>query len=565
MCPKAWTARRLRPLVGALASLAVGLAPVLAAAEAVPDFLSSASPELAAESVPPPEALESEGAVIGEIRISIGDVFDNRIPGERAWLYRTANKLHIETREETIRDQLLFKPGEPYRRRLIEETERLLRANDYLYSASIVPTAYHDGVVDLEVHTRDVWTLNPGFSYSRAGGENDFGVQIVETNLFGTGQQVGVAWGDDVDREAVQFDYYDPHFVDGYTQLGLMYADASDGETTSFRLHRPFYALDTRRAGGLSLFDGRLNQPRYVLGDEIGEFEHREEHYELQFGVSRGLEGHWVRRWTSGFTYERDRFALLPAVDPGGPLPEDRELVYPWIGVELVEDSFQERSNQDQIRRTEDVLVGLRGGARLGYASETLGSDRDAWVIDAWAQDGLDLRPGHSLFGSLAATGRLESGSLRNGIVEAAARYYWQTTERTKFFADASGALAEDLDAEHQLLLGGDNGLRGYPLRYQAGTSRALLTIEERYYTDWYPFHLFYVAGAAFFDMGRTWGTDVTGAESAGWLRDVGIGLRLGSSRSSFGNVIHIDLAFPLDGDEDIDTVQFLVRTKARF
>ena len=524
--------------------------------------------EESAEALPSPEALESQGAVIGEIRIVVGDIFDTRIPGERGWLYRTANKLHVETREETIRDQLLFKPGEPYRQRLIEETERLLRANDYLYSANIVPTKVSDGVVDLEVHTRDVWTLNPGFSYSRAGGENEVGAQIEEKNLFGTGQQLGIAWGDDVDREAVQINFYDPHFGDGYTRLGVMYADASDGETSAFRLERPFYSLDTRHAGGVALFDGQLNQPRYVLGDEIGEFEHQQEHHQLQFGISGGLQGRWVRRWTAGVTYERDRFALLPGVDPGGALPEDRELLYPWIGVELVENSFEERSNQDQIRRTEDVLVGLRTGARLGYASESLGSDRNAWIAQLWAQNGVDLRPGHSLFGLISASGRLEDGSLENGIAEAEARYYWQTTERTKFFVDVAGAVARDLDAEHQLLLGGDNGLRGYPLRYQAGTSRALLTLEQRYYTDWYPFHLFYVAAAAFFDVGRTWGTDVTGAESAGWLRDVGIGLRLGSSRSSFGNVIHIDLAFPLDaaeGDEDIDDVQLLVRTKARF
>jgi hemolysin activation/secretion protein len=116
-----------------------------------------------------------------------------------------------------------------------------------------------------------------------------------------------------------------------------------------------------------------------------------------------------------------------------------------------------------------------------------------------------------------------------------------------------------------QLTLGGDNGLRGYPLRYQAGTSRALLTLEQRYYTKWYPFRLFHVGAAAFVDVGRTWGTDVTGAGSLGWLRDLGVGLRLGSSRSSFGNVVHIDVAFPLDGDDDIDSVQLLVTTKASF
>ena len=220
---------------------------------------------------------------------------------------------------------------------------------------------------------------------------------------------------------------------------------------------------------------------------------------------------------------------LLPDVDPGGPLPEDRELLYPWVGFEIIEDRYEERRNQDQIRRTEDVLLGFSAGARLGYASDSMGSDRDAWIAQLWAQDGYDLRPGHTLFGTVAASGRLEDGSLENGVLEAEARYYWQTTERSKFYLDMSGALADDLDAERQLLLGGDNGLRGYPLRYQAGTSRALLTVEERYYTDWYPFHLFYVGAAAFFDVGRTWGTDITGAESAGWLRDIGIGLRLGS------------------------------------
>ena len=558
-------AHRHRTLIGALAlTWATGsFAQVPETAEPTPDTIAPLPGTDV--SLPTIEELEAAGAVIGEIRIAIGDIFDTRVKGERGWLYRAANKLHIETREDTVRDQLLFQSGEPVRQRLVDETERLLRSNDYLYSAQVVPVAYRDGVVDLEVRTRDVWTLNPGFSYSRAGGENDVGAQIEEKNLLGTGQQVGVAWADDVDREAVEFNFFDPHFRDGFTQLGMTYADASDGETSSLRLRRPFYSFDTRRAGGVGLFDGRLNQPRYIEGDEIGEFEHRHEEYQLDFGLSAGLTGRWVRRYTAGITYERDRFALLPDVDPGGPLPGDRELLYPWLGFELVEDSYQERRNQDQIRRTEDVLVGLSLGGRLGYAAESLGSDRDAWVAQVWAQDGVDLAPGHSLFGTLAASGRLEDGSLTNGILEAESRYYWQTTEKSKFYVDVTGALAEDLDAERQLTLGGDNGLRGYPLRYQAGTSRALLTVEERYYTDWYPFHLFYVGAAVFFDVGRTWGTDVTGAESLGWLKDVGIGLRLGSSRSSFGNVIHIDLAFPLDGDDDIDDVQLLVKTKARF
>jgi hemolysin activation/secretion protein len=249
----------------------------------------------------------------------------------------------------------------------------------------------------------------------------------------------------------------------------------------------------------------------------------------------------------------------------GGPLPEDRELVYPWLGVDLVQDNYQERTNQDQIERTEDVLVGLRAGARIGYAAEAIGSDRDALMLSAYAQNGWDFNAASSLFMTAAASGRVEDDGLRNAVLSAEARYYRTTSERTKFFATVNGVITEKLDADEQVLLGGEEGLRGYPLRYQAGTSRALLTLEERYYTGWYPFRLFHVAGAAFVDVGRTWGTDVTGATSDGLLKDVGVGLRLGSSRSAFGNVIHIDLAFPLDGGDDVDSVQFVVETKARF
>ena len=49
-----------------------------------------------------------------------------------------------------------------------------------------------------------------------------------------------------------------------------------------------------------------------------------------------------------------------------------------------------------------------------------------------------------------------------------------------------------------------------------------------------------------------------------GWLRDVGIGLRLGNNRSSLGNVFHFDVAAPLDG-ENLKRLQFLVSTSATF
>ena len=48
-------------------------------------------------------------------------------------------------------------------------------------------------------------------------------------------------------------------------------------------------------------------------------------------------------------------------------------------------------------------------------------------------------------------------------------------------------------------------------------------------------------------------------------VSDAGIGLRILSDRSSFGNVLHVDLAFPLNPDPNIQSMQFLVKTYANF
>jgi outer membrane translocation and assembly module TamA len=86
--------------------------------------------------------------------------------------------------------------------------------------------------------------------------------------------------------------------------------------------------------------------------------------------------------------------------------------------------------------------------------------------------------------------------------------------------------------------------------------------LEARYYTDWYPFRLFRVGGAVFYDVGRAWGGENTNMDNPGWLSDVGIGLRFLNARTAFGSVLHADIAFPLNREGDIKSVQFVVRTK---
>lgn len=511
------------------------------------------------------KALEAQGAVIGRILLDRQNVFDASNPEEDKWLYRLANRWHILTRESVIRQQLLFSTGDPYSQRLVDESERLLRGNDYLYDARIEPVRVEDGVVDVKVTTRDLWTLMPGFSLARSGGENRLRLSMSETNLLGRGTRLNFAYSEDVDRDSLRFEYSDNNLGDSWWSLYTRVEDNSDGEVQSLDVRRPFYALDSRWSAGAVLTHDKSETRFFELGEEVAEYRQDRRYARVFGGRSSGLENGWVRRWTAGVVYD-DRLFFEPEM-PELPvlLPEDRRLLYPYVGFELLEDRYDTSSNRDQIDRTEDFYMGTRLTGRLGYASDGLGSDRDAAIYEFSANTAFGSIEDTSLFLGSTLAGRFEDGDDANTLWHGNARFYMQQSKKRLFFMTLSASWGHDLDLDNVLQLGGDNGLRGYPLRYQVGDRRVLFTIEQRYFTDWYPFRLARVGGALFADVGRTWGDNPAGGPSLGWLKDVGIGLRLGPTRSSGRDVIHLDLAFPLDGDPSIDDVQILLESKRSF
>jgi hypothetical protein len=517
--------------------------------------------------LPEPAELESLGAQVGVIDVEVEDIFDPRNPRERAAPYQWANDLHVRTRADAIRSQLLFAEHEPYSHQKVAETERLLRGRRYLYDAWIEPTCYHpdDHTVDLHVRVRDVWSLNPGFTFSRKGGTNRGGFEIQDQDFLGRGELVSVSWGKNVDRSSVMFEYEDPQLLGSWWQGRFAYSDNSDGNLASVDVGHPFYSLDTRWSAGTGLTTGERINSRYQRGEVLDRFTEQVNHFDLYGGRSDGLRDGWARRWLGGVRYESSQFTALPGEDLIAALPGDRTLVYPYVGREWVEDDFTTEHNLDQLSRTEDLQFGRALHAELGLAAPAWGADRAAAMFAFQGKAGHRITESQSLFLIGDLTGRWETDGLRDAVLQSEARYYHRQAPHALFYASVRGAEAVNPDLDHQLLLGGDNGLRGYPLRYQSGTASALLTAEERFYTDWFPLRLFHIGAAAFADAGRTWGSDVAGEAPLGWLSDVGVGLRIGNARSGLGNVLHVDVAVPLVRQPGISSVQLLVETRRSF
>jgi len=516
--------------------------------------------------VPSDTVLESSGARIGAIEIDTRNIFDEHDERENSVLYRLANHLRFHTKPAAIRAQLLFKSGDRYRVGKLAETERNLRKLLYIYDARVFPVRYADGKVDVRVITKDVWTLSPGFSFGRSGGTNATSYNLTDSNFLGWGKNIELLHSKSVDRTSNTIAYTDPNVFLSRWTAALTYADSSDGHQRSVQLAQPFYSLDTTWSAKLltNNYDRRVS--RYYHGNIVDQFNDDESTYEVSGGVSGGLYQGWTKRLLFGVHYDRNIFVPAPGTSlPAKPLPPDRVLSYPFVGFDIVEDKFAKAGDENQIGKTEDLYFGTEVTGQVGYSNEAYGAETNAFLLAVTAVHGIELPKAQQLFLTGDFSTRFDAGRVRNLISDGSAKYYWRWRPDWLLYAALSGTVTDSLDPDMQLLLGGDNGMRGYPLRYESGTSRGLLTVEQRVFTDWYPYRLVRFGAAVFADVGRTWGSGVVGNSDPGLLSDVGLGLRFGNARSGLGNVLHVDFAFPLSHTTGIRSFQFLVQTFQSF
>ena len=537
------------PTARLLAWLLAGLAPLAA---------------LAQEKMPSFAELEAAGAVIGDIKVETDDIFDLEDPKESNFFYRTANRLHIRTRPWVIRRLLLFKSGDRVNRAVIRETERVIRGWNIVYDVAIRPVRYENGVVDIVVRTRDTWTLSVNASFSRSGGANSGGFGIKESNLAGTGTVIAFDRSQDVDRTGSHVQLAHAHLFDGWTTVAFDRSNFSDGYSTAFIAARPFYSLDTRWAAGVSGSRFERTDSLYRNAEVIGKYRHDGTSGEGYAGWSPGRVGRWTQRLSGGVSYNEDRYVVDPTQPPPTAIPPDRTFAGPFARYEVIEDDYLEVTNRELIQRPEYIAMGLHSTLQLGRSLASFGATEEPWLLSGSLSKGFSAGTGQILASaSFAGQWGTQTGDVRT--IGASTRYYQPLEGALLFYFAASLDAVKPASAADELLLGGDNGVRGYPLRYQAGTKRAVFTVEERYYTDWYPLRLFRVGWAVYYDLGRAWGGELPNA-TPGWLSNVGVGLRILSARASRGNVVHIDLAVPMHRtDPNIDPYQLVVMTGKTF
>lgn len=508
---------------------------------------------------------KTPGAEIGHITYNQLNVFNTDLEEENNAIFRFANRVHITTEPDVITNLLLFKPGDEYEPKKLSESERLLRRQNYLYDADINAKLNCDGNIDVQVSTRDLWTLLPEISFSRSGGENKSSIGFRESNLLGWGKRLSFSRTSDADREGYLFVYDDPNIFSTRYRGRIEYSDNSDGKRHLLELTYPFYSIDTPYSYGLTSYSDQRIESLYKRGEVYSEFEQKTHYNRFYFGHSKQLGDSWTQRLNAGYILEEHSFSNTSTTRP--PLAVGRNLSYPYVSGHWFEDHYIKVRNFDSIYRTEDLNLGWNIKALVGYSSEEL-SDDDSRAVYSFNAKKAHFSGDNTLwrfYANLEGNWNEQHSKLENLFATSQIQYYLNTSVKQSWYTKIRLDYAKNLTPDKQLNLGGENGLRGYPLNYQQGDRSFLINFEKRYYWEYDLLQLFKVGGAAFFDMGRAWFNDKHNGANGQVLKNIGVGLRLAPSRANAGTVIHIDIAAPLDKSDDVDSVQWLVTVKNAF
>ncbi len=506
--------------------------------------------------------LEATHYYVRSIDINQLPIFDESNPRENNRLFRWINRVHIPTRPHVIAHQLLFEEGDEVTAQMLSENERVLRKQKYASDAKVRVLNRCGESLDLEVVTREVWTLVPGFSFHSSGGDTSLDVGLRDSNALGSGQRVSLFYTNDANRSSYKLGFENPNIGNTHRVIKLQADKSTDGYHTLAEYELPFYALDSRRAWKFGYESTKEMLTQYRYGKRVSEVERDKRVIELSRGYSSGLHNGMVTRVRTGLRQEQRLYGIGKKRPSPLTMPDNLSITYPFFEVEAIEDNFAVAYNISQIYRTEDLLMGRAMRVSVGYAPSSDG----VLVFTGDYRDTLLSQPKMLLQWRTDWNGRWNQAKneWEDTMINLNVDFHRGQTEHRTLYMGLSASKALNLNSAEQLTLGGSNGLRGFDSHYLNGDAMIKFTAEDRLFSNYHILQVVRVGVAGFFDIGRVYGKTLWGAGRT--FKDVGIGLRLAPSKTDEGRIIHIDLAYPIGATiPGGKSLQFVIEAKTSF
>ena len=484
---------------------------------------------------------------IREIRIIRANVYSEDEAKESSW-DAVLNRTHILTREKVIRTELLFKQGEVLDQQLLESSERKLRRFRFLNKVELLVVPVDEKTVDVEVLTKDAWSLEPGMNVSGGGGLASVSGHLIEFNLLGLGKKlfaeatyendVGTTWN---------FGYSDYQILKSRWIGSARYRTGPLVESFFAQARLPLYSPDSAWSFGGSAYNGDRIIRLFENGVETSRF--AKEGTQFNGVVTRSLGPRYKKTHLNfRLQYQKADYSAL-GTETTSPLPPDVENITPTVGIDKENISFVKNTYINKMGIVEDKWMGLKYGGRVGYGIP-IEDSLELWDTRAFVNKNFAFKHDQLLYLNSMVTSEI----VRNTFVMAGAKYYKKFTRHT-LATNFKANFGYELDTSRQFQLGADSGLRGYPAREFTGDRLMLMNLEDRQF--WGEFSLgpkVALGSVVFVDAGNVWARDEN-IELSDLNWSTGFGLRIGMSNLPRQPILRVDLGWALGGDSFAVTV----------
>lgn len=212
------------------------------------------------------------GKIIRHIEIETYDPFgynlEDTTQKPHSWFQKAGNAAHVKSKAPAITKFLLIKEKEELDTFLLNESDRLLRAQNYVRRVKMIPRSVEGtkDSVDIVIKVLDSWSLIPKIEI--AG--NHFNVGAYERNLIGMGHDLRLRYSKYVSdgNNGYEARYDIPNIRNTFIDFRTKYKrDHNHYYDKYIDLSRRFYSSTTRWAGGVFFQD--RSQFRPFPGDTV--------------------------------------------------------------------------------------------------------------------------------------------------------------------------------------------------------------------------------------------------------------------------------------------------------
>ncbi|MFH1219693.1 MAG: hypothetical protein V1694_04495 [Candidatus Eisenbacteria bacterium] len=433
------------------------------------------------------------GKRVRMIRVGNLDVFGPSVNDTtrvtKSWLARFLNHLNFETRETTIRQNLLFREGDtidPFR---LADSERLLRNLSFIGDARIVVVRIpgSSDSVDVRVIVKETWTLK--LSGSLKGGNRLKG-GLAEQNLLGLGHQVSVV-GKLTPNATPRLGFHATYSVSNihgsFITGTLEYLKMPGNETAGLALSRELISPVLRYAGGLDIRRTSIAVPDSLTS----EADNSSDLVDLWAGRT-------VHQWRSQKEAGRRRllfvsgrvrhlkFTRRPPVTPST-FYQYRNMDHVLGSLTYIQSWYYRTNLLYNFGRTEDIPYGFLARVTYGLADEEFTrSNYAAAILAAGEKIGI---LGYGV-GELRIGGYPKGGTIEQGVIRLRTLYFSNLLQvggfRFRQFVKAEYTTGIHRFADDSIDFNGDESIRGAAYNSSmTGSKHLQLNLESVAFTPW--------------------------------------------------------------------------------